>query len=92
LLFYLEQLLGGPAVFEPYVKAHVHKFAHHSISTADWFQFLQSYFAEHHPEKIALLDTVDWDSWFFGPGLVWVFSLLFFFNLFFSIATGQKHV
>ena len=30
-LYYLEQLLGGPAVFEPYVKAYYTHFANQSV-------------------------------------------------------------
>uniref|UniRef100_A0A2K6ULT7 Leukotriene A-4 hydrolase n=1 Tax=Saimiri boliviensis boliviensis TaxID=39432 RepID=A0A2K6ULT7_SAIBB len=40
LLFYLEQLLGGPEVFLGFLKAYVEKFSYKSITTDDWKDFL----------------------------------------------------
>jgi leukotriene-A4 hydrolase len=65
LLFYLEQLLGGPTVFEPYMKAHIIKFSQKAITTEDFKSFLYEYFAS----KIDVLDTVDWNNWFHGTGM-----------------------
>ncbi|KAJ3319362.1 Leukotriene A-4 hydrolase [Boothiomyces sp. JEL0866] len=65
LLFYLERILGGPSAFEPYVKAHVEQFAHKSITTDDFKTFLYKFFES----KKAILDTVDWESWFHKPGM-----------------------
>jgi leukotriene A-4 hydrolase/aminopeptidase len=70
LLYYLEQLLGGPSVFEPYMKEHVKQFAGKSITTDDWKKLLYDYMREHHGEaKVALLDKVDWHAWFYSPGM-----------------------
>ncbi|TPX64388.1 leukotriene-A4 hydrolase [Spizellomyces sp. 'palustris'] len=70
LLFYLERLLGGPDVFEPYLKAHVTKFAHTSIATDDFKRFLYEFYrTSYGDEKIALLDTVDWNAWLHEPGM-----------------------
>ncbi|XP_045147297.1 leukotriene A-4 hydrolase [Echinops telfairi] len=46
LLFYLEQLLGGPEVFLGFLKAYVRKFSYQSITTDDWKGFLYSYFTD----------------------------------------------
>ncbi|KAI8054004.1 leukotriene A4 hydrolase [Syncephalis plumigaleata] len=70
LLYYLEQLLGGPSVFEPYMKAHVEKFAGKSITTDEWKAFLYEYMGQHHGEsKVATLNTVNWHSWLKEPGM-----------------------
>ncbi|KAI0244230.1 Leucyl aminopeptidase yscIV [Massospora cicadina] len=70
LLYYLEQLLGGPEVFEPYMKAHVNHFARKSISTEDWKSFLYSYMEQQHgAEKVKRLDSVDWERWLYAPGM-----------------------
>ncbi|RKP05019.1 leukotriene a-4 hydrolase, partial [Thamnocephalis sphaerospora] len=70
LLYYLEQLLGGPAVFEPYMKEHVRQFAGKSITTDEWKQLLYAHMREHHGDaKIQLLDSVDWDAWLHAPGM-----------------------
>ncbi|RKP04684.1 hypothetical protein THASP1DRAFT_33517 [Thamnocephalis sphaerospora] len=70
LLYYLEQLLGGPAVFEPYMREHVQHFAGKSITTDEWKELLYSHMREHHGEaKVQLLDSVDWDAWLHAPGM-----------------------
>lgn len=69
LLYYLEQLLGGPSVFELYVKAHFDHFAHKTLITDDWKKYLYEYFGKQHPDKVALLDKVDWNAWLYAPGM-----------------------
>jgi leukotriene-A4 hydrolase len=78
LLYFLEKLLGGDEIFEPYLRAHVQEFAGRSINTNDWKDFLYSFMAknfgdEKGQELVKLLDTVDWDAWLSGVGMVsWV--------------------
>jgi len=68
LLYYLESLLGGPAVFEPWFRAYIKKFKFKSLNTTQWKSFLFEFFAGQ-PEKIAILEEVDWDAWFHGVGM-----------------------
>ncbi len=68
-LFYLETLLGGPSVFEPYLKAHVENFAHKSITTDDFKEFLFEFYQKFDASKISLLSSVDWNTWLYTPGL-----------------------
>ena len=71
LLYYLEQLLGGPSVFEPYHKAYVQRFAGKSLTSYEWKDHLYEYMKETHgEEKVKLLDSVDWEGWFHKPGMV----------------------
>ncbi|KAK2102389.1 Leukotriene A-4 hydrolase [Saguinus oedipus] len=65
LLFYLEQLLGGPEVFLGFLKAYVEKFSYKSITTDDWKDFLYS----HFKDKVDVLNQVDWNAWLYSPGL-----------------------
>uniref|UniRef100_A0A8V0Y6Q3 Leukotriene A-4 hydrolase n=1 Tax=Gallus gallus TaxID=9031 RepID=A0A8V0Y6Q3_CHICK len=65
LLFYLEQLLGGPDVFIGFLKAYVQQFAYKSIVTDEWKTFLYSYFKD----KVDILNKVDWNSWLHAPGM-----------------------
>ncbi|XP_030070657.1 leukotriene A-4 hydrolase [Microcaecilia unicolor] len=65
LLFYLEQLLGGPDVFVGFLKAYLHAFAYKSVITDDWKTFLYSYFKD----KVAILEKVDWEAWMHSPGM-----------------------
>ncbi|RKP36275.1 peptidase family M1-domain-containing protein [Dimargaris cristalligena] len=73
LLFYLENHLGGPSVFEPYMKAYIRNFAGQSIDAEQWKSFLYYYMNEYHPageeEAKRLLDQVDWHAWLHGPGM-----------------------
>lgn len=65
LLFYLEQLLGGPDVFLGFLKTYIQVFAYKSVTTEEWKTFLYSYFKD----KVEILDTVDWNGWMHTPGM-----------------------
>ncbi|KAJ7616749.1 peptidase family M1-domain-containing protein [Mycena rosella] len=53
-----QRTLGGLEVFLPYVKDY------------QWKAHLYEYYAKHGgPEKVALLDSVDWQAWLYGEGL-----------------------
>jgi len=65
LLMYLEQKLGGPEVFEPFLKAYIEKFKYKSITTDDWKSFLYEFF----DAKKAILDQIEWDAWLFAKGM-----------------------
>ncbi|KAF9921851.1 Leukotriene A-4 hydrolase [Linnemannia zychae] len=70
LLYYLEKHLGGPDVFEPYLRAHVQEFAGRSINTDDWKAFLYSFMEKNFgQEKVDLLNQVDWEAWLAGTGM-----------------------
>ncbi|KAG0210630.1 Leukotriene A-4 hydrolase [Mortierella sp. GBA30] len=70
LLYYLEKHLGGPEVFEPYLRAHVQQFAGRSINTKDWKKFLYSFMESvFGQDKVNLLNQVDWDTWLSGTGM-----------------------
>lgn len=66
-LYFLENLLGGPAVFEPYLRDYIQKFAHKSIDTPTWQAHLFSYFSSS--DARAKLEKVDWNAWFYAPGM-----------------------
>ncbi|XP_052678415.1 leukotriene A-4 hydrolase-like isoform X2 [Crassostrea angulata] len=65
LLFYLETLLGGPEVFEKFLRAYIENFKQQSIDTNQWKDFLYSYFHD----KTEVLDSVEWEKWFYGQGM-----------------------
>ena len=52
-------------MIDKYVRAHVVKFSHQSITTTDFKSYLYEYFSDKHE----ILDTVDWNSWFHKPGM-----------------------
>ena len=70
LLYYLEGLVGGPAAFEPFLRAHVRRYQYGTVSFGEWRRWLLSYFADSPdasvPRKLA---AVDWDAWVNAPGM-----------------------
>ncbi|XP_014610852.1 PREDICTED: leukotriene A-4 hydrolase [Polistes canadensis] len=64
-LYYLEQLLGGPDVFEPFLKSYLVAFQYKSLVTNDWKEYLYQYFSD----KTELLNSVDWNAWLNTPGM-----------------------
>jgi len=69
LLYYLEKILGGPEVFDPFLKEYIIHFTNKSLSTNEWKEFLYSYFKKHDESKIKILDSVDWNTWLYGYGM-----------------------
>lgn len=65
LLFYLENKLGGIKEFDPFIK---HYFKKYSKKSLDTFEFLDTLYA-FYPNKKEVLDSVDWETWLFKPGM-----------------------
>lgn len=59
-LWHLEQLVGGPSVFEPFQRKWIEKYKY-STATSEDFKAL---FEENFPDV-----KVDWDTWFHAPGM-----------------------
>ncbi|CAO3628229.1 unnamed protein product [Mucor hiemalis] len=69
-LYHIEQVVGGPSIFEPYMKAYVKNFASTSISTEDWKKFLFEYMEKTHGQAMVdKLNTIDFDTWINKPGM-----------------------
>lgn len=70
LLYHIEKVVGGPTVFEPYMKAHVERFASKSITTEDWLAHIHEYMEVNHgQETLEKLKTIDFDLWINSPGM-----------------------
>uniref|UniRef100_A0A0B7A8X7 Peptidase M1 leukotriene A4 hydrolase/aminopeptidase C-terminal domain-containing protein n=1 Tax=Arion vulgaris TaxID=1028688 RepID=A0A0B7A8X7_9EUPU len=67
LLYQLQNLLGGPTVFEAFLRAYIENFKYKSITTEDWKKFLFAYFSSE--EDQAKLNSFDWKTWFHGLGM-----------------------
>ncbi|KAF5307459.1 hypothetical protein FQR65_LT06814 [Abscondita terminalis] len=63
-LRYLEDLVGGPSIFEPFLRKYFDKFKFKTLSSNDFKQFFQDYF-----EKTPEIKSIDWDTWFYSPGM-----------------------
>ena len=60
--------MGGPAIFDAWLLFYVEKFKFKSLSTTEWKNSLYEYFI-NQPEKLSVLDAVDWEAWLHSPGL-----------------------
>lgn len=69
-MYHIEKVVGGPEIFEPYMKAYVEHFASKSISTEDWKDFLFQYMEKTHGQAMVdKLNTIDFDAWINKPGM-----------------------
>ncbi|KAH8327902.1 hypothetical protein KR067_001424 [Drosophila pandora] len=66
-LRYLEDLFGGPSVFEPFLRDYLKKYAYKSIETNDFKSALYDYFKD--TDKKDKLEVVDWDLWLTTEGM-----------------------
>ncbi|KAH8241790.1 hypothetical protein KR026_000550 [Drosophila bipectinata] len=66
-LRYLEDLFGGPSVFEPFLRDYLKKYAYKSIETNDFKSALYDYFKD--TDKKDKLEAVDWDLWLSSEGM-----------------------
>ncbi|XP_012553835.2 leukotriene A-4 hydrolase isoform X1 [Hydra vulgaris] len=64
-LYYIEHLVGGPDVFNVFLRQYIEKFKYKSIVTKDFKEFLCAYFME----KVNLSSEIDWDAWLYSPGM-----------------------
>lgn len=65
LLFHLETILGGKEVFDPFIPHYFGKFKKQSLDTYQFRDTLYDFFYD----KREILDSVDWDTWFYAPGM-----------------------
>eukprot|EP00803_Ostreobium_quekettii_P007760 evm.model.scf_79.1 EVM.evm.TU.scf_79.1 scf_79:2120-8772(+) len=63
-LYYLQALLGGAAVFEPFMMAYIQRFKLKTLTTDDFKAYLLEYF-EDNPH----IGDIDWDAWLYSPGM-----------------------
>ncbi len=63
-LYHLEKTVGGAALFDPYLRAHIAHFSGQSITTGQWKKFFLDYFKDQDLEA-----EVDFDAWLSGPGM-----------------------
>lgn len=66
-LRYIEDLLGGSEVFEPFLRFYLKKYAYKSIVTDDFKSALYEYFIE--TDKQEKLNGIDWELWLTSEGM-----------------------
>lgn len=65
LLYHIEQLVGGKAAFDGFIPFYFGRFKYKSLDTYQFVDTLYEYFGD----KKAILDSVDWDTWLYKPGM-----------------------
>ena len=63
-LWMLEDLVGGPDIFEPFLKSYIQQFSYSSINSDDF----KSYFLEYFT-GLAAVAEIDWETWFYSGGM-----------------------
>uniref|UniRef100_A0A6B2E589 Putative bifunctional leukotriene a4 hydrolase/aminopeptidase lta4h n=1 Tax=Phlebotomus kandelakii TaxID=1109342 RepID=A0A6B2E589_9DIPT len=66
-LRYLEELFGGPSVFDPFLRFYLQKYKFQSIESNDFKKTVYEYF--HEDKYNEILSQIDWDKWFYGTGM-----------------------
>ncbi|KAF7284359.1 hypothetical protein GWI33_022147 [Rhynchophorus ferrugineus] len=63
-LRYLENVVGGPEIMEPFLRSYFDHYKFKSIDTNDFKSYFQKYFTDN--SNIA---SIDWASWLHKPGM-----------------------
>eukprot|EP00124_Ichthyophonus_hoferi_P000392 Ihof_evm2s14 gene=Ihof_evmTU2s14 len=66
-LTYLETLMGGPEVFEPYLRSHLDRFKYITVTTQQWQQYFIEYFTTLGMQD--KIKEIDFDMWLKAPGM-----------------------
>ncbi|XP_055386195.1 leukotriene A-4 hydrolase-like, partial [Condylostylus longicornis] len=66
-LRYIEDMLGGPSIFEPFMCSFFEIFKYTSVLTGDFKAYLYHYFGEKNLD--GKLDNINWNLWLHGEGM-----------------------
>jgi len=66
---YLENLVGGESVMNPYLRAHVERFAHITVNSAQFKEFFLTYMRDTAKISEEILSQIDWNAWYNTPGM-----------------------
>ncbi|XP_066142815.1 leukotriene A-4 hydrolase isoform X2 [Euwallacea fornicatus] len=63
-LRYLENIVGGPAKMEPFMRAYFEEYKYQSIDSGTFKAYFQKYFS-----GMNIINTIDWQTWLYSPGM-----------------------
>ncbi|XP_028167560.1 leukotriene A-4 hydrolase isoform X1 [Ostrinia furnacalis] len=63
-LRYIEDLVGGPEVFDDFLRSYLNNFKQRSLDTDQFKAYLLNYFKDN-----AALKSIDWDTWLHSAGM-----------------------
>ncbi|RLN88175.1 hypothetical protein BBJ28_00021372 [Nothophytophthora sp. Chile5] len=64
-LHFLSTVVGGHAVFDVFAQAYIQQFKFKTVTSADFRAFFEKFFAD----KPDALRQIDWDAWYYSPGM-----------------------
>jgi leukotriene-A4 hydrolase len=65
-LHYLQQVAGGPAVFDPFFKSYIQRFkAAPNVTTNDF----KAYYLDYFGTTVPAVHDIDWVTWFYKRGM-----------------------
>ncbi|TMW61670.1 hypothetical protein Poli38472_010733 [Pythium oligandrum] len=67
-LNYLTEVVGGRDIFEDFAKAYIKNFRFKTLTSAEFKAFFINYFTTV-VDKGTEIKQIDWDNWFFTPGM-----------------------
>lgn len=63
-LKYLEQIVGGPYLFDPFLRCYFDTYKRQSISSNDFKAFFENYF-----QSCDAIQKINWDMWYYSTGM-----------------------
>ncbi|KAB0803267.1 hypothetical protein PPYR_00237 [Photinus pyralis] len=63
-LRYLENVVGGPSEFEPFLRKYFDHFKFKTLNSNDFKAYFENFFAKNDSIK-----KIDWNAWFYSPGM-----------------------
>lgn len=69
LLDHLEDLVGGPTFFEPFMLAYIDQFKFNTVDASAWKSFFIDFFRRGGTVPQQVLMRIDWDAWLKGTGV-----------------------
>lgn len=59
----MRQLVGGPAAFNPFMRAYIDRFKFGTVNSQQFKAFFLDFYRGH-----ACLAEIDWHMWYYGRG------------------------
>lgn len=63
-LRYIENIVGGPEKFEPFLRKYFETYKYKSLTTDEFVSFFKSEFSETKD-----IEDIDWNTWLYAPGM-----------------------
>jgi len=69
LLFYLTKVVGGHKNFEKFAKEYIQEYKYKTLNSQEFKEYFLGYFEPKAKTLGIDLSQIDWDTWYFKPGM-----------------------